>query len=128
MVEDALQRESDYPDEERSGYIAKLVRISEAKNLWHAFSDLKTTMHRLNYEKTIKENLTVTDKNTIPETYDLLWKLQIKGIVTYNIDTCAIDSFAKANKSAVDCATAKDIPVMRIFWGGLNHSCFNPME
>jgi hypothetical protein len=126
LVENALERESDYPEEERSGYIAKITRIFEAKNLWNAFSDLKTTMHWLNYEKTIKESLTVKDKNTIPETYDLLWKLQIKGIVTFSIDTCAIDSFSRVNQSAVDCATAKDISRYAHFLGEPQSFVFQP--
>lgn len=126
LVENALQRASDYPEEEQSAYIAKLMRISGGKNLWHAFSDLKATMHQLNYEKGIKERLTLTDKNKIPETYDLLWKLQIKGILTYNIDTCAIDSFAKVNKSAVDCATGKDISRYAHFLGGPQSFVFQP--
>ena len=126
LVENALERVADYPAEEQNGYIAKIIRISENKNLWNAFSDLKREMHPLNYEKRIKEILTVKDKKTIPETFDLLWKLQIKGIVTFSIDTCAIDSFSSVNKCAVDCATAKDISRYAHFLGEPQPFVFQP--
>jgi len=42
-------------------------------------------------------------------------EIKHKGIVTFNIDTCAIDSYSRVKKIAVDTATGKDIARLNQF-------------
>lgn len=108
LVLNALERETELPDEEKDGRNAALERISEETDLWHCFSQLKDMLPKHAYEDCIRSSLEV-ESEKIPGSYDLLWQLNIKGILTFNIDTCAVHSFSRVNKSAVDTATSKDV-------------------
>ena len=126
LVKNARNRESSIPEEERQGYLANLKRISENPKLWDCFSELKLVLPQHAYEQCIKDRLIVKDKNIIPQTYDFLWKLNIKGIITYNIDTCAIDSYSRVRQYAVDTATGKDVARFPQFLVGADNFVFQP--
>ena len=108
LVKNAYSRESEIPEGELAGYKAKLKRIASQNNLWTCFTELKSLLPQLAYEECIKQELQLKDRQSVPESYDLLWNLNIKGIVTYNIDTCAVDSYAKINRCDVDSATGRE--------------------
>lgn len=126
LVSDALARISEIPEPEQSGYKQRLTRVSKNADLWICFSELKEILPRQAYEQCIKKHLLVNDKKAIPQSYDLLWRLGIKGIMTYNIDTCAIDSYSRINLCAVDTATGKDVYRFSQFLAGLQQFVFQP--
>ena len=55
-----------------------------------------------------------------------IWRLGIKGIVTFNLDTCAVDSFASVNHCAVDSATSKDVARFSNFLSSPYQFVFQP--
>ncbi len=109
LIENAKARVTDKPEEERDGYLKGLERIAGDKNLWHSLSEIKNILPRQAYEQTIKESLTLKVPVPSLEMYNLLWQLSIKGIVTFNLDRCTIDSYSHVKREAVDAATSKDI-------------------
>ncbi len=126
LVKNARDRESNVPPEERQGYRARLQRISENPKLWDCFSELKSILSQQAFEQCIKDRLIVKDKDTIPHSYDLLWQLNIKGIITYNLDTCAIDSYSRVRQYAVDTATGRDVARFPQFLVGPDNFVFQP--
>jgi serine/threonine protein kinase len=127
IVEDARKRSSEILNEtEKKGNIAIIEKISGNTNLWQCFSELKRLISNQAYEKTIKDNLTVKDKTLIPRSYDLLWKLDIRGVITFNIDTCALDSFSRVKQYAADSATAKEVSRFGHFLSSPNKFVFQP--
>lgn len=109
LVNYAISRITDFSPEEQVGVQSRLWRIKDNSDLWEAFSELKEILPLMGYEETIRNNLTVQNEDNIPDTYDLIWRLGVKGVFTFNIDTCAIHSYSRVNKKAVDHATSKDV-------------------
>ena len=126
MVADARSRITDFSLEEQAGHELTIDNISNNPNLWQCFSELKRLLTRPAYESIIKESLKLKDRDEIPEAYDLLWSLNLKGVVTFNIDTCALDSHSRTKKYAVDTASAKDIERYSQFIAGQQDFVFQP--
>lgn len=108
LVEISRAMVTDFPPEEQKGYLASLDRIACERDLWQCFSELKKKLPVPAYEGSIAKALTLQSRADVPKTYDLLWKMDIKGIVTFNLDKCSIDSYARVNKSSVDSATSDE--------------------
>lgn len=79
-----------------------------ATDLWHSFSRLRTSLGPFKYEKTIRGALDITEKD-IPPLYKQLWKLNISGIIDFNLDKFAINAYSAVNKTAVDFASARSL-------------------
>jgi serine/threonine protein kinase len=126
LVENALHRTAEVPEAEAEGYKAKLHRISEEKNLWNCFAELQEILPGQAYQDCIRSSLTLADRKAIPLSYDLLWQLDIKGIVSYNLDTCPTDSYSKVRRCAVDTATARDTARFPQFLVGAQQFVFQP--
>jgi eukaryotic-like serine/threonine-protein kinase len=126
LVQDALDRISEIPEAEQDGYVKQLERILEKPDLWTCFTELRHILSRQAYEQCIKRNIIIKDKKNIPQTYDLLWKLNIKGLLTYNIDSCAADSYARTSQCAVDTATGKEVARFSQFLSGSQQFVFQP--
>ncbi|MEW6079733.1 MAG: SIR2 family protein [Thermodesulfobacteriota bacterium] len=126
LVDNARNRISEIPELERQGHKERLNRIAENTDLWRCFTELQGILSKEAYEEAIRERLTLKDKSSIPVTYELLWQLDVKGIMTYNIDTCAVDSYSKVHRSAVDTATAKETAKFSRFLIGPQQFVFQP--
>ncbi|PKK83400.1 MAG: hypothetical protein CVT49_08805 [candidate division Zixibacteria bacterium HGW-Zixibacteria-1] len=126
LINDAFARLSEYPEDEQDGYKKKLASLRSYNDLWKCFQELKKLLPGQAYISAIKSKLEILDKSRIPETYDMLWRLKIKGIVTFNIDTCAIDSFARENKCHVDMATSLETHKYSQFLSGTHNFVFHP--
>lgn len=126
LVEDARGRAPGMPVEERSGREAALTRLAETDDLWQAFGELQRMLPKQAYEQVIRDSLQVRDRSSIPLTYDLLWKLGIKGVVTFNLDTCAVDSFARVHQCCVDTSTAMETAVFPQFLLGSRQFVLQP--
>ncbi len=126
LIKDAYKRLEDQPEEERNGYKSRLKRIADQENLWISFEELTEILPQKARESFIRKKLVLRNKNKVPENYDLLWKLNIKGIITFNLDTCAIDSFSRVFKYAVDTATANSPSKFLQFLAGPQHFVFQP--
>jgi eukaryotic-like serine/threonine-protein kinase len=118
VAKDAQARISSLPETDQPLMVEELKKITEINDLWQAFSELKRIMDRNSYEKSIKDHLTIKDKKKIPRSYELLWKLDIKGIVTFNLDSFAVDSYSKVKQFAVDVATYKEPSRFKQFIAG----------
>lgn len=108
VVSSAKARLSDKPVSEQPGYLATINRIAEYSDLWDAFSELRGLLPSMAYENAIRERLTPVDRQIKGSAYDLIWRLRVKGILTFNLDTCALDAFARVHQQSTDSATAKD--------------------
>lgn len=125
VLKDANNRISEKPVSEHKEYKDKLNHINQIKDLWRSFSSLKELMPVHAYTSVIKDNLSVDGKLTL-ENYNLLWKLCIKGIITYNLDTCAINSYAKTHGEVPDHATAGEVAKFSQFISGPQYFVFQP--
>ncbi len=126
LVKEGYERTDDQPVEERDGYKQKILRLESETNPWSAFGGLKNILPKQAYERVVMDALTVVDKTTIPTTYDRLWQLEIRGIVTYNLDSCAIDSHSRVRDFAADQATGKDASRFAQFLPGSQPFVFQP--
>lgn len=66
----------------------EIKEIENNTDLWDAFGDLRRIMHKADFNGKIKELLSTGNKS-VPELYELIWALDIAGIVTYNLDDFA---------------------------------------
>ena len=81
--------------------------LKSTKDYWNAFAHLKRLLPELEYEKCIMEQL--SDKGrTIPKAYELIWQLDINGVITFNIDKLILNAFSKVRQSFIDFATGKE--------------------
>jgi eukaryotic-like serine/threonine-protein kinase len=126
IVKEAKARQADQLESERTIYLQQLDRIGSEKDLWRAFSSLRKLLSHQAYENAIRTRLTRNPKLPIPSTYIQLWKLRIKGIVTFNLDTCAVDSFSREMGIAVDNATSKESARFSRYLSGPQHFVFQP--
>ena len=108
LVEEGLNRISEIPEDEQEDYRNTLNNIKKIDNLWRAFSQLKKYLPPHAYETSIKESLTLSDNASIPITNELICKLNIRGIISFNLDTCVLDSYAKIRRSAAAHATSTE--------------------
>lgn len=104
LLDHARARVSEKKKDEQHTYLSKLERIEQSKDYWRDFSNLKLELGSSTYEYCIKDALNI-DCKKIPENYELLWKLNISGILTTNLDTLAADSYASVYKRSVDLST-----------------------
>ena len=85
----------------------EITLVNNAPSPWVAFSRLRSILGAHRYEKDIKQILDIADKKT-PLLYRQIWELNVAGVVNFNIDNFAINSFSEVKKSAVDYATARE--------------------
>lgn len=126
LIRDARNRISDYEELEKDGYVAALNRIEANADLWACFSELKTILTEPIYNNIIIDKLRLGGVSKVPETYELLWRLGIKGIVSFNIDTCAIDSYSRINGNVVDFALRHEFHKYSYFLSSPNKFVFYP--
>ena len=110
VIEDAKKRGDSIIDaDDKDIYLKSLDKIASIPNseLWQCFTSLKNILKETVFNHIVQNHLTV-DKNKIPLTYELIWQLKPLGIVDFNLDSCAIESYSKVNHSAVDFATHMD--------------------
>ena len=81
--------------------------INNSKSLWTMFKKLRNILGQLRYEKEILQSLDPDNLDT-PLIYYNIWRLNPAGIIDFNIDRLAINSFSEINKTAVDYATNKE--------------------
>lgn len=85
----------------------KAEQLREIDNLWDVFSELKSCLPQNEYNKYIKEQL--SDKGReIPLNYKLIWKLDVCGVVTFNVDKLILNAFSNVYQTSVDFATGKE--------------------
>ena len=124
LIEDAEKRITELPEERRETRKYELRQIQTNDNLWNSFSDIKNILTKQAYENAIIDALRTNDN--IPLAYELLWKLNIKGILTYNLDKLAIDSYSKVNRRSVDSATGLQASNFSQFLSGSQQFVFQP--
>lgn len=126
LTEYAENRASGYPQDRRDDYLRKIKSITEESDHWRAFEELKNLLPLPAYTDYIKESLTLKFGKTIPDAYRQLWKLNIKGVISYNLDRFAIDSYSEVNGSAPDFATGFEASRYLQYQRGANQFVFHP--
>lgn len=86
---------------EQADMSGQLMAIRSEANPWVAFKMLRKTLGDTSYSSTIRSQLAVADKTTIPHTYDKLWRLQPAGIISLNLDRLVARSHATAVRDAL---------------------------
>lgn len=103
----------------------EITSVNNASSLWVAFSRLKSILGPHRYEKDIKQVLDIAGKKT-PLLYKQIWELNVAGVVNFNIDNFAINSFSEVKKAAVDYATAREPHKYRNYPLSSNKFIFQP--
>ena len=102
-----------------------IEEIHNAKSPWIAFAKLRKALGTHYYEKAIISSLDPADLKT-PSIYHKLWKLNPSGIIDYNIDRLAINSFSELYHTGVDYATSKEPHKFKNFPLAYNKFIFFP--
>ena len=126
LVENANLRVASLPEDEQDGRLSALARVSNTLDLWTAVTELKTMLGEEAFHSAVRKTLEITDPNSVPVNYDLLWQLGIKGLITFNLDHCAAHSFARTLHHAADTATAQEPSKFRQFLLGKQRFVFQP--
>ena len=85
----------------------KAEQLRKIDNLWDVFSELKRNLPQNGYNKYIKEKLSDKDR-IIPSNYKLIWKLDVCGVITFNIDKLILNAYSSVYQTSVDFATGKE--------------------
>ncbi len=93
--------------EDPSEYEQKIDEINNQKTLWKSFSKLRIFLGQTRYEKEITQILDPEELKT-PSIYQKLWKLNTSGIIDFNIDRLALNSYSELEHRAVDYATGAE--------------------
>ena len=100
-------------------------QLRAMSNKWHAFGELKRLLPAAEYQKYIMTRLSCKGK-AIPKAYELIWKLDINGVITFNVDRLVLDAFSQVRRSAVDYATSRERVKYSTFLSGENKFVFFP--
>jgi serine/threonine protein kinase len=73
---------------------ATLHALRAKKDFWMCFQLLKDILGATTYAAEIRERLDAASTASIPETYRLLWKTGVQGIVTLNLDQFSSRSYS----------------------------------
>lgn len=85
----------------------KVEQLKSIDNFWDIFSELKHCLPPNEYKKYIMEQL--SDKGReIPENYKYIWKLDVCGVISFNIDKLILNAYSKVYQSSVDFATRNE--------------------
>lgn len=85
----------------------KIESINNQNTLWKSFGKLREYLGQTKYEKEIRQILDPPNL-PIPSIYNKLWQLNTSGIIDFNIDRLAINSFSEIEQKAVDYATGAE--------------------
>lgn len=85
----------------------KAEQLRKLDNLWDVFSELKCGLPQNEYSKYIKEQLS-DKKCIIPANYKLIWKLDVCGVITFNIDKLILNAYSSVYRASVDFATRNE--------------------
>jgi serine/threonine protein kinase len=88
----------------KSGIKNFLETTRDLPDYWDAFEEIQKELGLSEYTKAITSRLDTSVKQT-PKLYPELWKLNIAGIVTFNLDKFSLDSYSNQFGKAVDYAT-----------------------
>lgn len=114
-----------YCEDKEEDCVQTVKHLRGMKDYWQAFQELKRLLPELEYEKYIMRELSA-DGRKIPRTYELIWQLDINGVITFNIDKLILDAFSKTKQSAVDYATKKEKVKYNHFISGNHNFVFFP--
>lgn len=84
-----------------------LERVNSSPDLWTAFGRLKLILGSNLYQRVVIKALD-TSNRTIPLLYKQLWQLNISGIINFNLDKFAINSYSDLKHETVDFATGNE--------------------
>lgn len=85
----------------------KVAQLKSIDNFWDIFSELKRCLPLTEYNKYIMEKLSDRGRK-IPENYEYIWKLDVCGVITFNIDKLILNAYSKVYQSSVDFATRNE--------------------
>jgi hypothetical protein len=103
------QVESETPGSDSAAKREKLGRIEQSTDYWKDFTGIRALLHRTLFEEIVPGHLRLKPGCSIPPPYLQLWRLGIKGIVTFNLDSCAEDAFSEVHRRSVNHAAGKDV-------------------
>lgn len=84
-----------------------LAKVNASPDLWVAFGRLKSTLGFNLYQRVINKALDISNC-TVPLLYKQLWQLNISGIINFNLDKFAINSYSELKHETVDFATGNE--------------------
>jgi serine/threonine protein kinase len=127
LLDDARQQ----VESEKTGVVSDakreaIARIDQSTDFWKDFTAIRNLLGRTLFETIVTQHLTLKPGNSIPAPYTLLWRLGIKGIVTFNLDSCAEDAFSEVHRRAINHAAGKEVGRYDRFLQLLDPFVFHP--
>lgn len=97
--------------EDEARRLATLNSISKITDPWIAFERLHSELGSTSFTAEIRKNLDITGK-TVPDTYRLLLKLPLRGIMSLNIDSFCLHAVQRFSTTHWKTFTGRDAPRM----------------
>jgi len=97
LVEALKNKGRSLEPDEAEGIFALASSIEAQKNNWVAFEMLHKGLGKATYVDTIREVFRPTATSQPPALYELIWKLNVRGILNLNLDRLATKSFIDVN-------------------------------
>lgn len=99
-----------FPTADRSKPTALLSAARDSTDLWHAFTTLQEGLGRESFKQYVRDAIRPSDTATVPEVYELCWRLGIAGFLNLNLDRFAAKSHAMAGREdAVVLFSGKEV-------------------
>lgn len=107
LADGLIERYEMLLDEKSTEETECLKALRETDDLWDVFSSMKKRLPEMEYRGYIAEKLSDWKKK-VPYNYKLIWKLNICGVITFNIDKLILNAYSSIYESVVDFATGKE--------------------
>lgn len=82
----------------------KVKNLRKRDNYWEVFSELQDVLPQNQYRKYISEKLSDHGRS-IPLNYKMIWKMDVCGVITFNIDKLILNAYSSVFRKSVDFAT-----------------------
>lgn len=80
---------------DRERYLAAVRKVEKFPNQWVAFNLLQKDLGRTSYRAIIRDALSRASTAQTPETYKLVWRLPVSGVLNLNLDRLATRAYAE---------------------------------
>lgn len=126
---DELTREAEaMPDENmRHSRLSLLASIMAMSDLWSAFARIKREMSPPSFTRMVRNFLTPAADQEPNPFYNRIWSLGVRGIVTFNMDETAENSYANIfGATTVSCDTKQPQQYSSLLHADAEHFVFHP--
>jgi eukaryotic-like serine/threonine-protein kinase len=100
IIADFIEEAQTRADDEKARITTKCVSAKALPSLWHSFDILSQIRGQAAFEQAIKRHLSPAERNQPPANYQKVWKADVQGIITLNVDGFSQKSFSQLHPGA----------------------------